>query len=207
MFGLGGCVVEARFYEKKVSKPWRELRDRVFNGSTSLHASKLRNPSKQQLTALSYYFEKQEFRRIAAVVTDKTEFVNGVRPYQAVALCLVERLRKVSADLKFDEIYLLVEESSRGNKLAEQFLSNHPFPKPINGKNVDIPFKYYFVPKSINEPGLEVADFIMHATGTRTKIKLVTNQIPQRKDFSVTFPKKRRELYSYLEIDRIEKHS
>jgi hypothetical protein len=203
-FGLGGCVIEARKYNSKMRKPWADMKTRLFSGVSQLHAADLRKPTPPQLVGLSHIFEKGEFKRIAAVVTDQTNLANGIKPYEATALCLIERLRKVSNDMSFDEIYLIMESSKRGDKFAERYLVNHPFKKQWGGGVIDVKFNYFFMPKSANEPGMEVADFIMHSVSGRTRARLNGENAPKRKDFNVTFPGSKPNLQSFLEIDMVK---
>lgn len=74
VFGVGGCAIVAAQMENVIRAPWRALKAQHFGGAdVPLHAADLKNPSKEQLEALSAFFQTQRFGRFAAIVTSATK--------------------------------------------------------------------------------------------------------------------------------------
>jgi hypothetical protein len=119
--------------------------------------------------------------------TDKTVLCAGVKPYQIAARTFLERIKSVVERVRLTRVALIFEESSRTDRFAEQFFQGYKLQREINSVTMTIPIDGFFMPKSSCEPGLEVADFIMHAAGTQTRAHLAGTVEPKRKDFMATF--------------------
>jgi hypothetical protein len=60
------------------------------------------------------------------------------------------------------------------------------------------------MPKTSRKPGLEVADFLMHAADGYVHARLKGTDDPQRKDFKATFQDVDPRLTSFLEVIKVE---
>lgn len=205
IFGLGGCAVQVQNYEKLVNVPWLRMKNNYFDGADKpLHANELRNPSKDQLEALNHFFTKFHFCRIAAIVSDKTVFEATIDPYEITAGALKNRILDVAKwQQPFKSMALIFEDSQRGNKLAVRNFSN--FNELLVDQKTKIPVGKFFMPKALNFPGLEVADFIMHAAGgqTRTRLKHGVKKSNNR-DFKAVFRSMSSKRTSFIEINKVE---
>lgn len=184
VFGLGGCVVLASDYDKLVSTPWNNLKNNYFKGvDEPLHASKLNSPVSQQLEALNDFFKNNNFGRVASIVCKDT--VNNVnssnKTYETTARFLIERITKIRIG-NITSVAFFIEESSRDYKLVKQYFSKYKIKFGI-----DIPNYYFLTGKSLNLPGLEVADFIIHTAGAQVRNRLIHKNERNRKDFDLIF--------------------
>lgn len=204
IFGLGGCAVQVQDYDRLINAPWLYMKNNYFGGADKpLHANKLRTPSIEQLGALNHFFTKFHFCRIAAIVSDKTVFCGNCNPYEIVAGALKNRILDVFKwQQSLKRLVLIFEDSQRGNRLAVRNFSN------FNELLVDdieiIKIEKFFMPKSLNFPGLEVADFIMHAAGGQTRTRLKSGaKKPNNKDFKAVFQSIPSKGISFMDINNV----
>ena len=72
VYGLGGCAVLGRDYERILNGPWRAVRKQIAGSfDAQLHANKFRGKP-EDIDVVALFFRKQPFWRFAAVVTQKT---------------------------------------------------------------------------------------------------------------------------------------
>jgi hypothetical protein len=165
-----------------------------------LHAAKLRNLTQPQLESLDSFFRTELFLRVATVLSDKTILCDGFRPYQIAAPSLRTRIADVASPIHFSRLALIFEESERTDPLVLQHFSGHKLKRLRNSVSIPIPVECYFMPKLSCEPGLEVADFIMHSAGTYVRARLGGIDDPKRRDFMATFQAIDPRLTSFLEV-------
>ncbi|TXT23225.1 MAG: hypothetical protein FD134_2251 [Gallionellaceae bacterium] len=208
VFGLGGCAVLVGDYVNFVRPAWRKMKDQHFDGADStLHASELGSPSKEQLNALSQFFALKRFARLAAIASGRSVLPNDYSPYQIVSRAFLARVERIALRFSFSRIVLLVESSERANVLAERHVG--PYNKAdveYFGRTVHVPIDHYFVPKTMNEPGIEVADFVMHAVGGQVRSECSGLAPGFRKDFTAVFRDVPRELVEYMNIQEVAIH-
>jgi hypothetical protein len=179
------------------------MKDQYFEGADStLHANELRTPTKNQLKALSSFFALRNFARLAAVASGKSLLPNDYSPYQIVSRAFLARVERIALSFTFSRIAILVESSERANALAERHVG--PYNKAdveYFGRTMRVPIDHYFVPKAMNEPGVEIADFVMHSVGgqVRTQCAGLTGF---RKDFTAVFRDAPPELVQYMCIQQ-----
>ncbi len=205
LFGLGGCVVPAVAYFNTVSPAWLELKRRFFGGADHpLHATSIDRSNTCGIEAVGNFFREHAFSRIAVALTRSTELSKQLEPFQVASISLLNRLVEVVRWWQgITEIALVVEQSKRGDKLARKFLSNFSYWREIEGQKVSLPVRRQFMPKSVGEPGLEIADFIMNAVGGRTRSRLRGSR-GARADFKAIFDDVEQRLVSFMEINRAE---
>lgn len=207
VFGLGGCAVLVAEYTTYVRPKWRKMKTLHFGGEdVPLHASELRSPSQNQLEALSNFFRLECFTRVVSVASSKTAFPSGFPPFQLIALSLLKRIEKAATRFRLSSIALLVESSSRANSLANKYLG--PFDRAhveTQHGTFEAPIIHrYFLPKALNEPGLEIADFIMNAVGGQARSRLRDPESPSRKDFKAVINSVSDHAVEYFAIEKVE---
>jgi hypothetical protein len=204
IFGLGGCATLASSYMKIIANPWNDMKEKYFEGSNKhLHASELRDPTIEQIEAITSFFKKNLFSRFAALLNVETKINVTMDNYHLAARALLERIKDIAQWYKLDEIALIVEQSKKGNRLAERYFPKYEFKK--NG-NTKIPITYLFISKETNEPGLEVSDFIIHTAGCQVRRRIQTENIEFRKDFKAIFQEVNDYLVSYIKIDKAKEN-
>jgi Protein of unknown function (DUF3800) len=188
IFGLGGCAVMGDRYIAEIDAPWRELKNRHFGGAeTALHAATVDLANTEGIAALGDFFRTREFARLATVITSKTRIEPmGTSPYLAISLAVVKQIEKLVLSSSFYRFVFIVESSHRGNPLMRAYLSEFwPILDLPNGPD-RAPVERCFMPKATCNPGLEIADFVMHAAG-RQSFNDLRNHAAIRKDFQVVF--------------------
>lgn len=201
VFGLGGCATFVAKYGEVVRDPWEEMRAQHFEGE-SLHASEMHDASQEQLEAIGTFFREQEFIRIAVTLAAETEIPDGVESYQLTAPALLNRLSDFGFSPVPSSVVLILEESQRTRGIAERHFSGYHLEAPYGEARRQIDLERYFMPKSAEEAGLEVADFIMHAAGTQRRVGVVGDDTRVRKDYDVVFRAVDDRLVSIFNITR-----
>ena len=205
VFGLGGCAVLVADYDQFVRTPWRQMKGRHFGDSDApLHANELNAPSAEQMKALGDFFSTGCFARLAAVASGKTEFPDGYPPYQLVSRTLLARIERIASRLTFSRLALLMESSERANILAERFIGLYnKVQVEQHGHTVGVPIDHYFVPKALNEAGIEIADFVVQAVGGQARSQLINSTTAFRKDFAAIFHNVPREMVEYMIVHKV----
>lgn len=206
VFGLGGCVVTVGDYTSYVRPMWNDMKRQHFGGAdVPLHASDLRTPSQRQLEALCDFFKSDRFTRVVAVASSKTAFPDGHPPFQPIALALVRRIERAAPRFPLSSIALIVESSDRANALVNRYLGPFDIARIETGSGtVTAPIHRYLLAKSLNEPGLEIADFIMNAVGGQARSRLKDPASPPRKDFAAVIHSVPKHAVEYMAIDKVD---
>jgi hypothetical protein len=189
VFGLGGCAVLAGEYNRVIASPWREMKDRFFFGANNpLHANELISPTSDQINALVDFFACTGFSRMAATASKKGSFLKQLPSYDFVARTLLARIEKVAQIYRFSRLVFFLESSTRTDSKAKRCFGPYDSVRiEENGQIQDVSIDHFFLPKGLNELGLEVADFIMHAVGGQVRTRLTNRNAPFRKDFAAVF--------------------
>jgi hypothetical protein len=182
VFGLGGVAVPAADYETVLAIPWRTIkRDSFGNESISLHAAGLR-PNNAQMNSFTSFFNFQRFARLAAVTRKEADKPLSVTTMQLMATLLRDWIIQLSNDVfkPIHDIVLVFEECQR---LSEQVLANFSHWRvQVNGQ--EKPVEIFRATKDILEPGMEVADFVVHTAGAQAR---ADTWPAQRRDFQTIF--------------------
>jgi hypothetical protein len=203
VFGLGGCAINSSSAAAVIAEPWRAMKAAHFGGEdVPLHANELRNPTTEQLDALSKFFREQQFARLAVTMSKSAVLPTGKTPLEIITGSMMNRytdlLRRVSPEP--NEVAFLHEASNRLDDAMEQHFGGTV--AQINGKM--IPVHKGLIEKSHGLPELEVADFIMHAAGRRAVQIHRDPATPFGKDFIVVF-QSNPILSSYIHIEECSK--
>ncbi len=202
VFGLGGCAVPAMFYKKVIDEPWKNLRRKLLGDDKKvLHASDLQLNSvpKEHLDAIGNFFINSQFKRIAAIISEKTKVDGGYGNYQIAATMISKRITQISLqNPHLSSIALFFEYSTSGNKLLKKYFRDIDF----NNHGLKVNVSRYVASKGVST-GLDVADFIIQAAGAQTRNRIAGNMC-YRKDFESIFKKCDPNLQYFLEITRVE---
>ena len=180
-YGLGGCVVLGAGYGH-LKERWRAVR-KVINDDPDLplHASEFARKA-ENFAVLSEFFLDPSFVRIAATTTKAVSLPPGMDPCVPVMGQLQKELAFVVAALPCKIVWIIVESSQRADAIVQVCFSQLT---PIHGASSP-PMEKNVMPKSSNEPGLEVADFIVSAASSQVQRRL-RGQEGQARDFNDVF--------------------
>ena len=159
-YGLGSCLAMGWGYEHLKAK-WREVR-MAINGDPDapLHASDI-----TAFAALRAFFEGRYFFRVAATTTKSVELPPGMHPCVPVMGQLVVEIEALARLVRCERIWIILESSER----ADPVVKGH-FGKLTSIDAVQtLPVEHRLMAKSANEPGLEVADFIVSAASSEVQ--------------------------------------
>ncbi|MES9830477.1 MAG: DUF3800 domain-containing protein [Candidatus Thiodiazotropha sp.] len=191
IFGFGGAGLPASLYISNLINPWLHIKEKSFGGeSTQMHAADLKKPTKEQLESLNMFFERSTFCRIACVISDKTAFEGDIDIYNIAVRSFYSRLIDVLKHTEYDDIYMIFEDSHRGNKKNMDYFSRYMITKEDSaGKPIDVECCRFIMSKREREPGLEVADFVAHTAGAsvQSRLKGTRTKTNERKDFEAIF--------------------
>ena len=201
VYGLGGCVVMANDLDRAVRQPWQAVRLRVTGSADiALHAASFaRTATQQQIEAVAEFFRRQPFARIGATVSVKSRLTGNLGPINVIAGALKNRILDIAKWTRFTEVHIVFESSDRADRHVERAFGE--FKIAENG--VAIPVECYFMPKSMHDPALEVADFIMHAVGRQARRK-TDGKDGFEPDFAAVFHGQDTKRVSYIDVDRVE---
>lgn len=200
VFGLGGVAFLVGDYCATLANPWEALKERHFpNLKGAMHASELRQPTRDQLEALNSFFANMQFFRIAVMAS--RDFANQSRApvLQLVCRHLLECVAEISSIVQPTEITIVFENSERLDNQVVRFLQGYRFGNGV----LDFEPRISLMPKKVGEPFLEVADFIAHTAGAQIRNRVLGglrgfNRI--RQDFEAMFCKPDRRFNFYREL-------
>jgi uncharacterized protein DUF3800 len=93
VFGLGGCAIDSSSAAAVVAEPWRAMKAAHFGGEdVPRHANELRNPTTEQLDALSKFFREQQFARLAVTMSKSAVLPTGKPPLEIITGSMMNRL-------------------------------------------------------------------------------------------------------------------
>lgn len=199
-YGLGACVVLAAGYAHLKAK-WGEVRT-IATGDPDapLHASTMERKT-ENFEALSGFFLDPSFIRIAVTTTKDIGLPPNMHPCVPVMGQLRQEIATVASCLPCERIWIIVESSQRADPVVcncfDQLTS-------LNTSR-SLPVERCFMPKSSNEPGLEVADFIVSAASSEVQRRM-RGKPGHAPDFHDVFCRLLSEGCRYSEIARATYH-
>jgi hypothetical protein len=166
-YGLGACVVLGAGYAHLKAK-WGKVRTIAAGGPDApLHASTIER-KRENFEALSRFFLDPSFIRIAVTTTKDIGLPPNMHPCVPVMGQLREEIATVASALPCKRIWVFVESSQRADPVVRHCsdqLTSLDTSRPL-------PVERCFMPKSSNEAGLEVADFIVSAASSEVQRRL-----------------------------------
>jgi len=199
-YGLGGCVTLGTAYAHLKTK-WEDVRTAI-NGDPAapLHASEMARKS-SNFAALASFFLDRSFFRIAVTTTRNIGLPQKMHPCVPVMGELREEIAVVASKLPCKRIWIIVESSTRADPIVRDCflqLTSLTFP----GQH---PVEHCFMPKSANEHGLEVADFIVSAASSEVQ-RRQRGKTGHAPDFNDVFCRLPPDGCGYREITHVVSH-
>jgi len=203
VFGLGGCLCTVKDYYALIYQPWKQVESKFELSQLPLHASAFpkHKMTDVHFSAINSFFTTNAFARFACLVSDKT-INSSSYDFFAVAIAnLHERIRRIMQWLTFDKVVILIESSER----TKQKITSHFDQYRLIANGVQIPIDHFFVHKKDNEPGIIVADFVIHTAGSTvfSKGRRKIENYADRRDFQNVFCSLDDKRVSFLEINSI----
>lgn len=207
-FGFGGVAIPASLYQCNLCLPWNYIKNEFFNGQSKvLHATDLRNPTIEQMNILNRFFSTFSFGRFATVISNDTEITFDVNLFDLLASSLHARLKKIVSNTSHTDIIFIFESNQRTDEIIASYFSKYKFIKKINNQEIETKVNRFRMNKSQIEPGLEVADFIIHSAGTTIR-SLEQGKITkptERKDFECIFKTQDPRISDFIYITKVIK--
>lgn len=197
-FGIGGCGFLVSDYQRLVETPWNFMLANFFPGTPRpVHAADhLRNPTKEQLSALTYFFSNYGFFRLAVTVSTNTINYAEAGYIEIVGGSILQRIAEIGSHAVFTSVFILFESSERIEKQVMQSLGGK---KLIAGNN-EFPIELGVIPKAACVPAVELADVIAHTACGQTRHRNERHPKAVRRDFKDVFQTVDQRLVSFAEI-------
>ncbi|MGO8847463.1 MAG: DUF3800 domain-containing protein [Methylocella sp.] len=211
IFAFGGvaCVTE---FHIEMARTWQAMKSVTFkqikgplHAKTHLRESKLQDHKR---AAVLSAMADRRLGRFGTIITSST-VVRMDRIVQIACLTLANRLSTIAAGMvqiglwdaerSPPEVILVFEHSSRLASQIEQHFTNlaidvngHPF--PVSG---------CFIPKSVANPFLEMADFVVNTIARNVKHQLAWGCVACTPNFQALFRDVGPPLADYLEVTNV----
>jgi hypothetical protein len=201
-YGLGGCAILAGAGYGHLKAKWGEVRTvATGNPNTPIHASTIERTPKT-FAALSDFFLDRSFVRIAVTTTKKIRLPPNMHPCIPIMGQLQEEIATVSYLLRCKRVWIIIESSERADPIVvscfSQLTSLTGFPL--------LPVEPCLMPKSANEHGLEVADFVISAASSEVQ-RRQRGKTGHAPDFHDVFCRLPAEGCRYREVIRATAHA
>lgn len=197
-FGLGGVLVAARENELLLKPRWRALRAFVHGSEDQpLHASELgHSRNEAHIEAAGNFFRENDFCRFGISTHARARVPPPFTIRQPVYEMLKTYVGEAAEASHCDSVALIFESSKRGDRVLQTEFG--PFIAKRQG--VELPVEYCVMPKSANEPGLEVADFVANAVGGMAR-RMMDGSRKFGADFCAIFHGAPAQTRRYIHID------
>ena len=191
-------------YDRLCKPEWRRMKKRLLGDSEiPLHANELTAKDKDKIEAVSSFFREQSFTRLAAIAHKSSTLEGSWSVPKNLVMALITLFRSALCKYPFTGMVVIYEDTDRLRLEICQELGSLLVEVQEWGFNHTVPYEFYLMPKRAVEPGLEIADFIMHAAGGRVR-EQNNGRIADRRDFDVVFKSVSPDLAAYQEIKSVE---
>lgn len=177
----------------------------VINGDPDapLHGSDITaNRKPESFAAIRTFFEDRSFGRIAATTTKNVGVPPGMHPCVPVMGQLAKEIEAIASVVPCKRVWIILESSSRADPVVRECFGQLTSIDDVRS----LPVEHRFMPKSSNEPGLEVADFIVSAAGSEVQRRL-RGKPGHAPDFDDVFCRLPPEGCRYREVTRVVVHA
>lgn len=202
VFGFGGCAVLGADLDRFIHRPWRAVRQAIKGSPDApLHAVEIPRPvTDEHMRALGFFFAGVPFSRFGVTCDRDTEMPLDFGTVHLMLEVLKERINAVLRYTWAIEVMVIFEHTGRLEKAIATHFSDY---NPHQYGRV-LPCEFYFMPKSANDPGLEVADFVANACGTQAA-RFARRVDPPSfgLDFQAVFHSADTHLDSYIHIEHM----
>jgi hypothetical protein len=201
VFGMGGCAQLAGLCFRHIDEPWKQMRQKRFPEAAGrpLHAAELRTPTPEQMSALGDFFREGMFSRLAVMSRVTATKPESMSMIDVVAITLLNQAAKIAGQYLFDSIGFIFEVSDRTEQAVGRAFTRFGL-KDEHDRPIRI--LWNFLPKSAQEPGLEVADFVLHAAGGQVRHRLA-GKMGSRRDFASVFQGLPPKMVQFIEVDSL----
>jgi hypothetical protein len=214
VYGVGGCAVMMRDYDRLIVQPWRTFRQLAAGDPNApIHAYEFGSiATRAQLEAVARVFQDNAFMRLGSAVSAKIEMPRDETykqamtsvpeeeyPAWAVLRAFCNRILDVARWTDFRSVILVFESNPRSEALRKKVLAD----LKIEENGATLPLDIYQMEKSVGEPGLEVADFVANAVHGHAKATLADGRPGFRKDFQAVFRGVDRKIASFMGITSV----
>lgn len=206
LFGVGGIIVYGAAYLAAIERPWQEIRTQLsLPPDQPLHAASDFELYKSALPQIANFFNQGAFVRHVSIVTPQT--TSNFNPFITATCCglvrnvgraLVSALRTVSVSRV---VYILEHSERLHAEYAKLVGPTGPTLIGADGRRHIFPQVWCALRKSSCTPGLEVADFVLHAAQAQVRARAKSPQAKERKDFHAVFRSVPDDFVEYMEIN------
>lgn len=203
IFGWGGCAIRGSGYREAIVKPWDAMRGVHFSelGDKPFHTTEIQF-STAQMEALGRFFGAQRFYRLAVILTDKTALDPGLSILEASAPFLMDTIRDIALREDPSSVVVLFEHSARLSASALRHFRPFGIRRTTRLGATEVPVSYILLGKSVREPGLEVADVVVHTAGTQSNQRADAERWLNHRDFKAVFGGKNEDLAYFRYANR-----
>lgn len=201
-FGIAGCAFMVRDYWRLIDGPWTYMLGEFFPDITRpVHATdNLRNLTEVQYGALTHFFTKFEFFRLATVVGKNAANLTEAGFVEIVSASLLEHVKRIAGYASFSRVVMLFEASERMEAKVMRELAS----RKLVGNGRETPIEIGTIPKKSCMSALEVADVIAHTALGQTRHRNTGKAPTFRKDFVDIFKSVDTRLVHFMEITEVK---
>jgi hypothetical protein len=174
VFGIGGCALISDEYGRRIFDPWNRLKRDVlglagkpFHAVDFEHSKPTPARRRAQIAAINLFLTRG-FYRLAVTTDINTQRPEGFDGHETVSTVVHELIQRLIARHSSPRCMVFFEHSERTAKMLERNLPVHKMDaRNLFGEPV-VP-EGYTMPKKFMEPGLEIADLIIHTSGKQQR--------------------------------------